>query len=61
MFKFSKIERADKKNNNKTFTLRLPEDIYDEYKKISKETNQSLNSLIIVSLKYTLKNIKETY
>lgn len=58
MFKISKIEKANKKNSNKVFTLRLPEDVYYEYKKISKETNQSLNSLIIVSLKYTLENIE---
>ena len=58
MFKVSKIERVNKLNANVPMTVRFPEDVYSEYKKLSKESNQSFNSLIISALKYALVNLE---
>lgn len=59
MFKISKIERVNKLNANVAMTVRFPEEVYDEYKKLSEESNQSFNSLIISALKYALVNLEK--
>ena len=61
MFKVSKIEKINKSEANLPMTVRFPEDIYNEYKKLSKETNQSFNSLVISALRYSLHNLKKIY
>ena len=58
MFKVSKIERVNKLNANVPMTVRFPEEVYIEYKKLSKESNQSFNSLIISALKYALSDLE---
>ncbi len=59
MFKVSKIERVNKLNANVPMTVRFPEDVYSEYKRLSEESNQSFNSLIISALKYALINLEK--
>ncbi len=59
MFKVSRIERVNKLNANVPMTVRFPEDVYSEYKKLSEESNQSFNSLIISALKYALVNLEK--
>ena len=59
MFKVSKIERVNKLNANVPMTVRFPEDVYSEYKRLSEESNQSFNSLIISALKYALVNLEK--
>ena len=59
MFKVNKIEKVNKANANVPMTVRFPEDIYDRYKKLSEETNQSFNSLVISALRYSLDNLEE--
>ncbi len=57
MFKVTKIEKINKSKANVPMTIRFPEDVYNEYKKLSEESNQSFNSLIISALRYSLQNL----
>lgn len=57
MFKVNKIEKINKSKANVPMTIRFPEDIYNEYKKLSEESNQSFNSIVISALRYALENI----
>lgn len=59
MFRVSKIEKVNKLNANVPMTVRFPEDVYFEYKKLSEKSNQSFNSLIISALKYALGNLEK--
>ena len=59
MFKIAKIEKINKLKANIPMTIRFPEDIYNKYKKLSEETNQSFNSLIISALRYSLENLEK--
>lgn len=59
MFKVDKIEKVNKLKANVPMTVRFPEDIYNEYKLLSEESNQSFNSLIISALRYSLKNLQK--
>lgn len=58
MFKVNKIEKVNKTKANVPMTVRFPEDIYNEYKELSEESNQSFNSLIISALRYALENLE---
>lgn len=57
MFKVTKIEKINKSKANVPMTVRFPEDLYNEYKKLSEESNQSFNSLVISALRYSLQNL----
>lgn len=57
MFKVTKIEKINKTKANIPMTVRFPEDIYTEYKKLSEESNQSFNSIVISALRYSLKHL----
>ena len=57
-FKVEKIEKANKASN-RPVTVRFPEDIYKEYKKLSKESNQSFNGIVISALRYCLDNMEK--
>ena len=57
MFKVTKIEKINKSKANVPMTVRFPEDVYNEYKKLSNESNQSFNSIIISALRYALENL----
>ncbi len=59
MFKVNKIEKVNKSEANVPMTIRFPEDIYNEYKKLSEKSNQSFNSLIISALRYSLSNLEK--
>ncbi len=58
MFKVTKIEKINKTKANIPMTVRFPEEIYNEYKKISEESNQSFNSIVISALRYALENLE---
>ena len=58
MLKVNKIEKVNKTKANVPMTVRFPEDIYNEYKELSEESNQSFNSLIISALRYALENLE---
>lgn len=58
MFKVSKIEKVNKSKANVPMTVRFPEDIYNEYKKLSDDSGQSFNSLVISALRYSLENLE---
>ena len=51
MFKVNKIEKINKSKANIPMTVRFPEDIYTEYKKLSDYSGQSFNSLVISALR----------
>ena len=57
-FKVEKIEKVNKSKSTKPITVRFPEDVYNEYKKLSNESNQSFNSIVISALRYSLDNMK---
>lgn len=57
MFKVTKVEKINKSKANIPMTIRFPEDIYDEYKKLSEESNQSFNSIVISALRYSLEHL----
>ena len=59
MFKVTKIEKVNKSQANIPMTVRFPEDIYTQYKKLSEISGQSFNSLIISALRYSLENLEE--
>lgn len=59
MFKVTKIEKINKSKANVPMTVRFPEDVYNEYKKISVETNQSFNSIVISALRYALNDLEK--
>lgn len=59
IFKVSKIEKVNKSKANVPMTVRFPEDIYNEYKKLSEDSGQSFNSLIISALRYSLENLEK--
>lgn len=59
MFKVNKIEKVNKSKANVPMTVRFPEDIYNEYKKLSEDSGQSFNSLVISALRYSLENLEK--
>lgn len=59
MFKIDKIEKVNKSKANVPMTVRFPEDIYNNYKQLSEDSNQSFNSLIISALRYALQNLEK--
>jgi hypothetical protein len=59
MFKVTKIEKINKSKANIPMTIRFPEDVYNKYKQLSEESNQSFNSIVISALRYSLENIEK--
>lgn len=59
MFKVTKIEKVNKSKANVPMTVRFPEDIYNEYKKLSEQSNQSFNSIVISALRYALEDLEK--
>ena len=58
MFQVNKIEKINKNKANVSLTVRFPEDVYNSYKRLSEESNQSFNSIIISALRYSLDSMK---
>lgn len=59
MFKVNKIEKINKSDANISMTIRFPEDLHKQYKELSKNSNQSFNSIVISALRYAIDNIEE--
>lgn len=60
MLDFSKIYKATKKDT--AINTRIPEELYNKYKNISRETNYSFNGLILYAMNYGLNdNTKKIY
>ena len=57
MFKVDKIYKTSR--NDIAMNIRFPEEIYNKYKKISKETGYSFNGLVINAMNYALENMEE--
>lgn len=57
MFKVDKIEKINKNKANISLTIRFPEDIYHQYKTLSDNSGQSLNSIVISALRYALSKM----
>ena len=58
MFKLQKIDKVKKKNANIPRTIRFPEDLFNDFNKLSEETGISFNSLVLESMRYAYKNLK---
>ena len=54
MFDLSKF-----KNSNIQTSVRFPEDIYNELKKLAKENGMSFNNVVISCIKYALDDEKK--
>lgn len=54
MFKVDKIYKTSR--NDIAMNIRFPEEIYNKYKQISKETGYSFNGLVINAMNYTRVN-----
>lgn len=57
MFKIDKIYKTSR--NDIAMNIRFPEEIYNKYKKISKETGYSFNGLVINAMNYALENMEK--
>ena len=58
MFKIQKIDKVNKASANVATTIRFPEDLFDEYTKISDDTGVSFNSLVIEAMRYALNDLE---
>ncbi len=58
MFKIQKIDKVNKADANVARTIRFPEDLFDEYNKISDDTGVSFNSLVISAMRYALNDLE---
>ena len=57
MFQINKIYKTSR--NDIAINIRFPEEIYNKYKAISKETGYSFNGLVINAMNYALENMEE--
>lgn len=58
MFKIQKIDKVNKQQANIPRTIRFPEDVFNNYNKLSQDTGISFNSLVISAMKYAYKDLK---
>ena len=61
MFKVNKVEKINKSKANVPMTVRFPEDIYNEYKKLSENSGQSFQSIIKYNTLLSLIKCKLIY
>lgn len=54
-----KFKPNKEKNVNMKFTLRIPEDVYEEISEYAQQNNISMNNLIISCIRYAMKNKEE--
>lgn len=47
------------KNSNVQISIRFPEDIYNEIKKLAINNDMSLNNVVLSCVKYALEDIKK--
>ncbi len=53
------IDLSKFKNSNVQTSVRFPEDIYNELKKLAKKNNMSFNNVVISCIKYALEDTKK--
>lgn len=58
MFKIQKIDKANKQSANIARTIRFPEDLFNDYNKLSEETGVSFNSLVLSAMRYAYKDLE---
>lgn len=56
--KQDKFKPDKEKNVNVRFTLRVPEDVYEEISTYAQQENISMNNLIVSCIRYAMKNRK---
>ncbi len=57
MFSVNKIYKTSR--DDIAMNIRFPEDIYNKYKEIAKNTGHSFNGLVISAMHYALDNMEE--
>lgn len=58
MFKIQKLDKVNKQNANIPRTIRFPEDLFNDYNKLSQDTGVSFNSLVLSAMRYAYKNLQ---
>lgn len=58
MFKIQKVDKINKASANIPRTIRFPEDLFNDYNKLSEETGVSFNSLVLEAMRYAYKNLE---
>ena len=58
MFKIQKIDKINKQGNNIPRTIRFPEDLFNDYNKLSEETGVSFNSLVLSAMRYAYNDLE---
>ena len=56
--KQDKFNPNKEKNVNIRFTLRIPEDVYDEISTYAQQENISMNNLIVSCIRYAMEHRK---
>lgn len=57
MFQINKIYKTSR--NDIGINIRFPEEIYNKYKALSKETGYSFNGLVISAMVYALEDMEQ--
>lgn len=57
MFQINKIYKTSR--NDIGINIRFPEEIYNKYKALSKETGYSFNGLVISAMAYALEDMEK--
>ncbi len=58
MFKIQKLDKVNKSNANIPRTIRFPQDLFDDYNSLAKETGISFNSLVLSAMRYAYKDLE---
>ncbi len=53
---YEKFKPSKEKNVNIKFTLRIPEDVYEDISSYAQKENISMNNLIISCIRYAMNN-----
>ncbi len=57
MFRIQKFEKIGR-NANVQRTIRFPDDLYEQYNKVSNDTGVSFNALVVEAMKYAIKDLE---
>ena len=58
MFKLQKIDKVNKSSANIPRTVRFPDDLFEKYNNLAKETGISFNSLVLEAMRYAYKHLE---
>lgn len=58
MFKIQKLDKVNKSNANIPRTIIFPQDLFDDYNSLAKETGISFNSLVLSAMRYAYKDLE---